>query len=257
MLIFYYRVVRPMKKSSTMQPIQKKRTYELVVEQIKELLSGDDFKPGDRLPTEQEIASTMGVSRATVREAMIVLERSGLVEICPGRGIVVCEYNKHQVNEPIIEVLKRDGKNVLDLLDFRKGIEVEAAYLAAVRINKENQQELRNAYKELKRAVQEGALGAEEDRFFHRVIAHISGNHLFERVMDTIEDLLKDAQAKTRADSMRRPGQPQIVLKEHERIMNAIIRGDGDEARNAMRVHLDNVAAKIHHVLKMDSSKGR
>lgn len=232
-----------------MQPIRKKRVYELVVDQLKDLLVEGNYQPGDRLPTERELASTLNVSRATVREALLVLERSGLVEICPGRGIVVCEFDQ-QVNEPIIALLQREGNNVLNLLDFRKGIESEAAYLAALRNTPPREEKLREAYAVLERAVKKGALGAREDNNFHRVIAENTGNHLFSAVMDTIADLLKDAQGKTRAETMRRPGGPETVLQEHKDVLDAIINGDAERAREAMRRHLDNVAVKIHQVLR-------
>lgn len=232
-----------------MQPIRKKRTYELVVDQLKQLLAGGKYQPGDRLPTERELSLTLNVSRATVREALLVLERSDLVEICPGRGIIVCQFDQ-QVNEPIISLLQREGNNVLNLLDFRKGIEAEAAYLAAIRNTPQREQKLREAYAALDKAVNQGNLGAEEDNHFHRVVAENTGNHLFSAVMDTMADLLKDAQAKTRAETMGRPGGPQTVLREHQAVLDAIVSGDGQRAREAMLGHLENVAGKILKVLE-------
>lgn len=232
-----------------MKPIRKKRTYELVVERLKQLLAGENYRPGDRLPTERELSLTLNVSRATVREALLVLERSGLVEICPGRGIVVCQFDQ-QVNEPIVSLLQREGGNVLNLLEFRKGIEAEAAYLAATRNNPRREQKLREAYEALEKAVNQGNLGADEDNNFHRVVAENTGNHLFGLAMDTIADLLKDAQAKTRAETMRRPGGPQTVLREHKAVLDAIVDGDGRRAREAMLGHLENVAGKILKVLE-------
>jgi len=232
-----------------MKPIRKKRTYELVVDRLKQLLAGENYRPGDRLPTERELSLALNVSRATVREALLVLERSGLVEICPGRGIVVCQFDQ-QVNEPIVSLLQREGGNVLNLLEFRKGIEAEAANLAAMRNNPRREQKLREAYAALEKAVNQENLGAEEDNNFHRVVAENTGNHLFGLVMDTIADLLKDAQSKTRAETMRRPGGPQTVLREHKAVLDAIVDGDGRRAREAMLGHLDNVAEKILKVLE-------
>lgn len=232
-----------------MEPIRKVRIYEIVADRIKALLTSGEYKVGDILPAEREFAQNFGVSRSAVREAMIVLQRLDMVDNSPGKGTVVKRVTPPTVNEHLFELLQKEEKSIMKILELRKGIEIEAASLAAQRCTPRDVRNLTEKFSFMKAGVERGEIAAKEDHDFHIALVKMTKNDFYVSVMTAISDVFYSSLQKTRAETLTRPGGPLVVLCEHEAILTAVKNRSEREARRAMRHHLDSVMEKLEKLL--------
>src|SRR5436305_1296333 len=143
-------------------------------------IRGGRLAPGDRLPTEQDLTSTMGVSRTVVREAVAALRADGLVVTRRGSGAYVADNptaSPFRITAPQLGQLS----DVLDVMELRLAVEAEAAGFAAERANKKQVTVVRLALRNIDRALKSGEGAVAEDFAFHRAIAEATGNAQFPR----------------------------------------------------------------------------
>ncbi len=228
-----------------MEEIKRVRIYEMVAEKIKTLITSGHYQVGDMLPTEREFAQNYGVSRSAVREAMIVLHRIGLIDNMPGRGTVVVSVSEPSVNEYLLELLRNKELSITELLEFRKGIEIEAVSLAAKRCTAEDLAILKEKLTLLEEAVARGEIAGKEDHGFHVTLAALTKNDLYIAVMTAVSSVMQSFIEKTRAETLNTPGGPGKVLSEHRLIVDAIDKKNSEEARLAMRTHIENVLKRM------------
>lgn len=231
--------------SETLTSIPRVRLYEAIIRTLERLITEGHYRPGDRLPSEREMARAFKVSRTAVREAMSVLESAGLVDVRPGLGIFVREGTESAFRRRMATMLLSERNSLLDLLEVRSILEAEGASMAAIAASPEDLEEIRAAYEALSRAVAEGRLGTEEDYAFHYAVAKASGNMVLVKVMNAIADVYQDGLARRRSRALEVPGRPAKVLMEHRRIVEAIERRDPDGARRAMKQHVGAVRARL------------
>lgn len=215
-----------------------------VVTGLKDKILAGDLPPGHKLPSETELIDEYGVSRTVVREAVTRLRAEGLVETFQGRGSFVLampEPTSFTVESAAI----RTHRDVLDMIDFRLGIECEAAALAAARVNEAAAESIRTALDEFTTAAAEDAV--EADFRFHRAVAVASGNRFYTDLLDSLGPMmimlprtrLPDAYSLTDAGHVDR------VVREHDNVAAAVIAGEADTARAAMRLHLGNTRRRL------------
>ena len=200
---------------------------------------------GEKLPTETQIMKTHHVSRTVVREAISRLQAAGLVETRHGVGtFVLGHHNTHGLRiDPATLVTLRD---VIDVLEFRASLEVEAAGLAAKRCSTGDLALMRNALDEFKQTLQSNTVVASDFRF-HYQIALATGNRYFTDIMShfgpgILPRMRVDSAQLTHSD----PAQYQArLVREHEEIYAAIARRDAEAARAAMSVHLSNSRERL------------
>jgi DNA-binding FadR family transcriptional regulator len=215
-----------------------------VVAGLKDQILAGDLPPGHKLPSESELIDTYQVSRTVVREAVTRLRAEGLVETFQGRGSFVLampEPTSFTVESAAI----RTHHDVLDMIDFRVGIECEAAALAAARIDPAGRESVRSAMDEFVAAAPEDAV--EADFNFHRAVAAASGNRFYLGLMDSLGPMMIML-PRTRlpnAYSLTDAGHVDRVRREHDGIAVAVIAGDPDVARAAMRLHLGNTRLRL------------
>ena len=118
-----------------MTQIKKKKLYEEVIIGIEEMLKSNNMQPGDRLQSEKELSLYFGVSKTAVREALSALQTAGLIEVKHGSGIFVRDVNDKLTN-PLTMKLLTNRENMLQIMELRKGLEPEGAYLAARRADR-------------------------------------------------------------------------------------------------------------------------
>ncbi|HEY9279025.1 MAG TPA: FadR/GntR family transcriptional regulator [Eoetvoesiella sp.] len=191
---------------------------------------------GSRLPTEEQLANEVGVSRTVVREAIARLKADGLVTTRQGLGAFVSEslmgtpfrfdHEQHDVN-----------KIVQDVFELRIGIETEAAALAAERATNKQIKEIAAALKTLEKTSGSGAYGVDEDLMFHRAIARATNNSAYNEMVGFLERYTKNQLTITRRNSDV-SGWLQNIHYEHEAIYQAIAAHDPDAARKAAHAHL-------------------
>lgn len=218
------------------ESVRRSRVYEEVAKQIERLIL-KKLQPGDKLPSERELAEMLRVSRGSIRDAIRGLELMGLVEPRQGTGTIVREISIDSVANPFASALKRRKELVGELLDFRKMLEPPLAARAATHASPEEILEMEDILRRQDEKQLQGDSAVEEDSEFHYSIALASDNSVVLKVIDIVMDLLRD----TRARSLQVEGRSQKSLTGHRRILAAIKRHDAEAAKAAMRRHLEDV----------------
>ena len=219
------------------QPVRRTRVYEAAAAQIQKQIADGVLRPGDRLPAERELAEAFGVSRASVRDAIRVLELAGLVVPRQGEGTVVRELTLDTVISPLASVLLRRKDLLADLLDARRIIEPALAYRAAQHASDEDIQAMDEILQRQAAKVREGQPAIDEDTAFHYRLATAARNQVILKVMDVLMDLLREGRAR----SLQAQGRPQRSLEGHRRILAAMRRRDPEAAQRAMEQHLKEI----------------
>lgn len=215
--------------------VRRQKVYEAVAEQIERLILRK-LKPGDKLPSERDLAESLHVSRSSIRDAIRSLELLGLVEPRQGAGTIVLMTSADSM-KPFADALKQRQEMVSDLLDFREMLEPPLAARAARHVKLEQIMGMEDILRRQERKVAAGEPAIAEDAEFHYSIALASGNSIVLKVIDLLMDLLRD----TRQRALQVPGRSQKSLNGHRRILDAIGRGDPDTASAAMRRHIKEI----------------
>jgi len=226
----------PVPTKSDFEAIRRNKVYEEVARQIERLIL-KKLQPGDKLPSERELAETLGVSRGSIRDAIRSLELLGLVEPRQGAGTIVREVTADALVNPLANMLVRQREHVAELLDFRKMLEPPLAGRAAMHASPDEISEMEEILRRQEAKLSKGEVAIGEDSDFHYSVALASGNGVVLKLLDVLMDLLRE----TRERSLQVAGRPQKSLAGHKRILAAIKRGDAEAAKAAMRRHIEDV----------------
>jgi GntR family transcriptional regulator, transcriptional repressor for pyruvate dehydrogenase complex len=226
----------PVPTKSDFEAIRRNKVYEEVARQIERLIL-NKLQPGDKLPSERELAETLGVSRGSIRDAIRSLELLGLVEPRQGAGTIVREVTADALVNPLANMLVRQREHVAELLDFRKMLEPPLAGRAAMHASPDEISEMEEILRRQEAKLSKGEVAIGEDSDFHYSVALASGNGVVLKLLDVLMDLLRE----TRERSLQVAGRPQKSLAGHKRILAAIKRGDAEAAKAAMRRHIEDV----------------
>jgi GntR family transcriptional repressor for pyruvate dehydrogenase complex len=221
--------------------VRKTRVFEGVAQQIQHLIVEGALKPGERLPSERELAARLAVSRSSVRDAIRILELAGLVVPRQGEGTVVADLSPETVAAPIASILLRKRELIEELLDVRKMLEPALAARAALRATPEDVARLEEIVERQRARARRGEPAVDEDGEFHYQIALAAKNGVVRSVLDVLMRLLRE----TRARSLQSPGRPRRSLEGHERILEAIARREPEGAERAVRRHLEEIEAIV------------
>jgi GntR family transcriptional repressor for pyruvate dehydrogenase complex len=235
--------------------LKRSRLSEQVVERIQALIVADSLRPGDKLPSERELAEQLDVSRTVVREAIRVLSVRGLVRAKPGCGTYVQEMSPTNAAASILLLLKlRKGDASLgNLYEVRRMIEVEAAGLAAARATAENIAALEDALANMRSQMEDPEAYAEYDLAFHAAIADATQNELFSILLNPISNLWQQEVFL----SIFAPGAPEDGLSHHQNVLKWIKAREPEEARRAMANHIKHSEALVEAVHRnADSLQG-
>jgi GntR family transcriptional repressor for pyruvate dehydrogenase complex len=243
----------PAPAKSDFEVIRRNKVYEEVAKQIERLIL-KKLKPGDKLPSERELAELLQVSRSSIRDAIRGLELMGLVEPRQGAGTIVRERSAELLANPFSGARKRRQELVTELLDFRKMLEPPLAARAATHASAEEVSEMEEILQRQDETQNKGDAAIAEDAEFHYAIALASGNSVVLKVIDTLMDLLRD----TREHSLQVEGRAQKSLAGHRKILAAIKRRDAEAAKAAMRRHIEDVEEIVlsNNLAKGESSRG-
>jgi DNA-binding FadR family transcriptional regulator len=221
------------------QAVEPRRLYRQIADQIGALISSGEFAPGKRLPPERHLAQQLGVSRPSVREALIALEIAGLVDVRVGSGIYVCEAPPVPLAAP--GGLDEPDPGPLELLRARWLIEGEIAALAATHAKDADLQAIKETIAWMVEENGRRAPTQEGDRQFHQRIAEASGNSALALVVRGLWDHRHGPMYVKFEQHFSTPELRALSLSDHEAVYAAIARRDGPGARAAMRRHLDRI----------------
>jgi|SRR6185437_5642628 len=232
---------------SLLQPVTPPRNLS---QEIAERITGDitsgRLTPGARLPTEQEMVASMGVSRTVVREAVAALRANGLVIARQGAGVFVASDMGCRPFRLTPENLAPGSltslTHVLNVMELRASVEAEAAGLAAERGSAAARRRIGAALAKLNAAIDRGESAVEEDFAFHRAVAAATGNPQFAHFLEYLGHFIIPRQSirlTAHGDEAQR-AYLATIQQEHRSIYTAIQAGAADAAREAMRRHLAN-----------------
>ncbi|MFZ5754847.1 MAG: FadR/GntR family transcriptional regulator [Bacillota bacterium] len=224
-----------------LEPMKRTRLYEGIVKQLKDLITQGVLKPGDKLPTERELAETLNVSRTAVREALRALEIMGFIYGRPGEGTFVREITIDSIIEPFASIILKERSHILDLLHVRSLLEVETARLAALHATEEDLKAIEEGITIMEEEIQSGNIGLRGDDTFHLAIATASQNQVLLKIMNLIGDMLSSSREAT----LKIPNQPLKTVRDHREIFEAIKAGDENLAAHYMREHLEKAKQNI------------
>lgn len=220
-----------------------------IAERIAEGIATAKLGPGAKLPTEQEMVAAMGVSRTVVREAVAALRAQGLVVTRQGAGAFVAPDIDSRPFRLAFDGLPSIAE-VLDVMELRASVEIEAAALAAGRGTIAARRRVGRALRAIDAVLRRGEPAIDEDFAFHRAIAAATGNPQFVSFFEYLGRFIIPRQS-IRVAAHHPEGQRayfDTFQREHVAIHDAIAAGDADRAREAMRLHLGNSQARYRRL---------
>jgi GntR family transcriptional repressor for pyruvate dehydrogenase complex len=213
--------------------IEPRRLYRQIADQLRGLITSGEYPVGQRLPAERELAIRLGVSRPSVREALIALEVEGLVEVRVGSGIHVL------AREPAANAAQVDAPfGPFEVIRARQVLEGELAALAARQMTAEQQAQLREALVLMAEDVAQGRSPSRGDRQFHLCIAEAADNGPLLRTVAELYDERNTPLFEQLGHHYETGPTWRLALAEHQAVADAIAAADADGARRAMHRHL-------------------
>ena len=244
------------RRSAVLRPLgpARNRTAEVVERLATEIARGRLAK-GDRLPTEQELTVPLGVSRTVIREAIAALRADGLVETRHGIGVFVTADQRRpfRIDPDDLQSLAE----VANVMELRTGVEVEAAGIAAERIDDTSRARLVKALQSIDAAITRGEPAVDEDFAFHQAIARATGNPHFTRFLEFLGRFLIPRQSVRAGlkDPKDLRAYLDLIQDEHRVIAEAIAAGDVPASRRAMRRHMMNSRQRYRRLAVKSPSK--
>lgn len=222
-----------------LQAVESSRLYRQIAEQLRGLIAGGEFVAGTRLPAERELAQQLGVSRPSVREALIALEVEGWVEVRTGSGIYVQPQARRNGHQPAAAPAPAEADwGPLELMQARELVEGEVAALAARNARKAQIAQIAGALAQMTDDVAAGIVPRDSDEAFHQAIARACGNEV---LCDTVRGYwrVRRGTLSTRlGDYFESPASWGDALAEHGAVLEAIRNHSPVAARAAMQLHL-------------------
>ncbi|WP_226781215.1 FadR/GntR family transcriptional regulator [Oceaniglobus trochenteri] len=213
-------------------------------EKLRGYVANGRWNVGDKLPPQSNLAETLGISRSVLREAVATLKAEGLLTSRQGAGVFVAKLSSSafRLSEDDLDQIP----GIVNLLELRAAVEIEAAGLAAARRTGEQADMIRAAWVRIEDAIDDPEASIAADRDFHLTVARASDNPRFEEFLGYLRDLLIPRQRiRLQADpAVGHAGYLRMLQREHGEIEQAIRVGDVVEARAAMRRHLVDGATR-------------
>lgn len=226
-------------KPRKLEKIARPRMADLAAERISEWISSSRLTPGAKLPSEQKLAESLGLSRSAIREALAKLKAVGLVETFQGRGAFVAQMPVELLRDRIRRLLDDSGdmrERLEYVWELREILEVAIVSRAAQRRTDEDLAALQAAVVNMDRAIANDADPVDPDALFHHSLTRACHNPV---LLGLVEDLSQVIEP-SRRDSLRRSGRPESSSREHAAILDAVRERDVDAAKQAMQTHLKN-----------------
>ncbi|MDR3591141.1 MAG: FadR/GntR family transcriptional regulator [Negativicutes bacterium] len=228
------------------QPVSEAtRLSERVFVQLKEAIAAGRYLPGDKLPSEHELAEAFQVSRTSIREAMKMLSGQGLVTVKRGLGAYVAESKESAYFAELQTVLAREKSNILELFQIRKILETEAAGWAAEKAGPDDLDRLDSLLAEAEALAGDPQGGrqklSEINSEFHDTLIRAAGNHTLEKVMAGLMEMMTEVRDIT----LQLPGRHAGSVAGHRELLAALRARNSAKARTAMARHLKAVEAVI------------
>lgn len=216
--------------------LTRPRLYEQIVHELLAHIRQHDLGAGDKLPAERELAKALGVSRASLAQALVALEVVGVIHVRHGEGATVLRTAEGE--DALLNAVRQHQDSLRDIIDARSALEAKLAALAAERRTDEDLAAIAAALELMERQVAAGERALEGDQAFHEAVTRAGHSQVLARLMGEISELILE----TRIESLSTPGRPETSLAKHRIIAAAIRDRDPVAAALAMTDHIDVVS---------------
>jgi GntR family transcriptional repressor for pyruvate dehydrogenase complex len=223
-----------------LKPIKPRRISDQVFEQLRELIFRGELGAGQKLMTERELSESLGVSRSSVREALNKLVTLGFLEQRHGHGTFVRPLDEGGAM-PLATVMEAQDASLIDLLEVRRGMESNAAAMAAQRAEEKDILLMEKGLRSMEEDTARGGLGTEGDVGFHMAVSYATKNPLQVYIMKNVFDFLFVGIRENLLHLYEDPENIQKILAQHRAVFEAIRDRNPEAAFEAMRRHIDFV----------------
>ena len=226
------------------QPVERRKVYAQIAEQLLGQISSRRLKPGDVLPPERELTESFNVGRSSIREALRMLESQGVIHAANGGAFVVADARNPLESSLRLLFALDEETGMHDLFELRRILECEAAALAAERREERHLSEMDAATAQMAASLEDASRPGpfiENDLRFHLALADATGNRLVTHTMHAVRDVLRRAITTV----YHVPQSPESAVVEHRAIRAAVAAADPGAAREEMRRHLSRVESDI------------
>ena len=214
-----------------LRPVTRPRLYEVIVEQLCGYIADNEMSPGDRLPAERDLAANLGVSRASLSQALVALEVQGVLSVRHGDGVILV---RPPTEERAIKALREHADRIPDIIEAREALEVKLAGLAAARRTDAEMAAIDASIATMETEVETGDRGVVGDEMFHEALTAAAHSSLLAKLMHEISGLIRE----TRIESLSQEDRPRASLEGHRRIAEAVRQQNPQEASRAMADHI-------------------
>jgi len=233
------------------------RLADVVAREIEQRVLEGRLKPGDRLPSERDLSVQLGVSRASLREAIHKLAARGLLESRQGGGTFVTDRLDASFGNPWEEILRDHPAVHEDMLEFRYMLEGRAAECAARRATVADRERVRQCLAQLEAAFAGDDLDAQVDTdlAFHQAIAEASHNVIVGHLTASLLRLMRDNLRRNLSELMQVPAAKEQLLDQHRAVWHAIEQGEAEQALEAAADHIGYVRQNLTRMLRSDARR--
>jgi len=231
------------------------RLADVVAKEIEQRVLEGRLKPGDRLPSERDLSVQLGVSRASLREAIHKLAARGLLESRQGGGTFVTDRLDSSFGNPWEQILRDHPAVHEDMLEFRHMMEARAAECAALRATVADRERVRQCLALLEQAFAGNDLDVQVDTdlAFHQAIAEASHNVIVGHLTASLLRLMRDNLRRNLSELMQVPAAKEQLLDQHRAVWRAIEQGDAAKALEAATDHIGYVRQNLTRMLRSDA----
>lgn len=220
--------------------IEQPKIIQEILSQIKQQIANHTLKKGDRLPSERALAEMFGVARATIREALKVLEMMGLIECVQGSGNYIANNMESSLTEPLSIMFMLEQGNLMQVLQLRRALETASVEIAAKNIDEQTLQKLEQLCIQLEGTSDESEKTA-NDRAFHYAISAASDNPLITTMLNAVSSLVENLITDARKLMLQEAHMSALINQQHRQVLNALKNKDARMAVAAMNAHMDAI----------------
>lgn len=224
-----------------LQTVEPQRLYRQIAEQLRSAIAAGEFAVGSRLPAERDLVKQLGVSRPSVREALIAMEVEGWVEIRTGSGVYVVERSSAGRTSAVAPT----EWGPLELIRARRVVEGEIAALAAVQAKRKDLAQMGLALQAMSDDADAGRLPLDGDRAFHTAVVQACGNVVLTETVQSFWDSRRGPLFTRLGGYFETVESWRAAIAEHEAVLAAIRARNAPGARAAMHTHMDNAHARF------------
>jgi GntR family transcriptional repressor for pyruvate dehydrogenase complex len=218
-----------------LQPVARQTLAQQVLHSLRDYIAVHRLRPGDHLPAEGELATALGVSRNTLREALKALQTVGMVSRHPKRGTVLQPVNFALLAEVAQCQLLNSPADLAEVFVARRLLEVSILPLVAANATEQQFQEIEAAIRLMEAEIEQGRVGVEADIAFHRALVGAANNKLLAQFGAIVQEFFRDVRSRLLVDEANQ----RRVLRDHRQIVAALRRGEVAAAQRLMEAHLD------------------